>query len=96
MKHVEIYTSTSYDNSCQDIIKYSYKSNCTSVFIYFASDEFIIKKESDDVDFSLNNLKTLYSVKEKYRRRQKNSAGNYIPFESIDKSIYMILKPDSL
>ena len=35
MKHVEIYTSTSYDNSCQDIIKYSYKSNCTSVFIYF-------------------------------------------------------------
>ena len=53
-----------------------------------ASDEFIIKKESDDVDLSLNNLKTLYSVKEKYRRRQKNSAGNYIPFESIDKSIY--------
>jgi hypothetical protein len=45
-----------------------------------ASDEFIIKKESDDVDLSLNNLKTLYSVKEKYRRRQKNSAGNYIPF----------------
>ena len=36
----------------------------------------------------MNNLKTLYSVKEKYRRRQKNSAGNYIPFESIDKSIY--------
>ena len=53
-----------------------------------ASDELIIKKESDDVDLSLNNLKTLYSVKEKYRRRQKNSAGNYIPFESIDKSIY--------
>jgi hypothetical protein len=53
-----------------------------------ASDEFIIKKESEDVDLSLNNLKTLYSVKEKYRRRQKNSAGNYIPFVSIDKSIY--------
>jgi hypothetical protein len=35
MKHVEIYTSTSYDNCCQDICKYSYKSNCTSVFIYF-------------------------------------------------------------
>jgi hypothetical protein len=69
MKHVEIYTSTSYNNS-------------------MASDEFIIKKESDDADLSLNNLKTLYSVKEKYRRRQKNSAGNYIPFESIDKSIY--------
>jgi hypothetical protein len=38
--------------------------------------------------YSLNNLRTLYLVKEKYRRRQKNSAGNYIPFESIDKSIY--------
>jgi hypothetical protein len=47
------------------------------------------KKKSNKLDLSLNNLKTEYSVKEKYRRRQQNSAGNYnIPFESIDKSIY--------
>ena len=34
---------------------------------------FIIKKESDKIDLDVNNIKTLYPVKDKYKKHQKST-----------------------
>ena len=40
------------------------------------------------VDLSISNIKSHYSIKDKYKSRQKSNYGRLIPFEKIDKSIY--------
>ena len=40
------------------------------------------------VDLSISHIKSHYSIKDKYKSRQKSNSGRLIPFEKIDKSIY--------
>ncbi|VDI18174.1 Hypothetical predicted protein [Mytilus galloprovincialis] len=53
-----------------------------------SSSDFIIKKESDNIDLEVSNIKSLYPIKGKFKKRQKGSSGALIPFESIDKLLY--------
>lgn len=51
--------------------------------------DFTIHNERvDDIELNIEKMKDAYSVKDKYKRRQKTNNGKLIPFEAIGKTLY--------
>ena len=46
------------------------------------------RQEYTDIDIGINNLKTIYTISDTYKTKQRTNTGKTIPFEEIDMSLY--------